>query len=327
MRIRRSTLKDSGRGQYFHVTSRVVERRFIFGEREKEYFLRIIRQYEGFTGVQVMSYCLMSNHFHLLIHVPGRPESIPEDEVIRRMRCLYKKEQIEEFRERLEEFNNDIHQRFREEMLDKVRVRMYDLSHFVRELKLRFSKYYNSLNDRKGTLWEERFKCSLIEGDPNALMNTAAYIELNPVRAGIVDDPKDYRWCSYTESIAGGKSARMGIIHLASGRNAPLKYKEAMARYRQFFMYKSQSQQGSRRSMTKVSGSIESGSGSRFLSKTEAIFVKVRYFLDGVVLGSREFIEDWHKRNLSVLNASRKKISSPIQDPHMEGLHTYRKVE
>ena len=48
-------------------------------------------------------------------------------------------------------------------------------------------------------------------GIAEALIATAAYIDLNPVRAGIVDDPKDYRWCSYGEAVAKVKRSREGL--------------------------------------------------------------------------------------------------------------------
>ena len=318
MRLRRSVLIDSGRGQYFHVTSRVVDKRFIFGDKEKNAFLGMMRQYENFTGVQILSYCLMSNHFHMLVYVPVKPESIPEEEVLRRMKHLYSKDQMEQFKEQLKELESDAGTRLKEDFLDGFRVRMYHLSHFVRELKLRFSKYYNAANEREGTLWETRFKCSLIEGHSNALMNTAAYIELNPVRAGIVDDPAHYRWCSYTEALSGNKAARTGLVTLASGENLPLKYSEAIKRYRDFFVYRSTTQSSRRRGMDSDSG--------RDLTVAESTEVKIRYFLDGVVLGSREFIEDWYNRNIENLNKSRKRISSQVKADHMDDMHTYRNV-
>lgn len=317
MRLRRSTLLDSAQGQYFHVTSRVVDRRFIFGDVEKQVFLKIMRQLEGFTGVQVASYCLMSNHFHLIVYVPVRPESLPEKEVLKRMKSLYSSDQMAQFHEYLKELESASTQVLREAFFEKFRARMFHLSHFCRELKLRFSKYYNSRNDRKGTLWEERFKCSLIEGHSNALMNTAAYIELNPVRAGIVNDPKDYRWCSYTEAVAGSPNARIGIIILASGMNNPLTYKEAVKRYREFYLYRSFSQQGSRKGVENAEAD---------LSNTDTAFIRMRYFLDGVVLGTREFVEGWYNKHSADLNRNRARISNKVKASGMEGLHTYRNV-
>ncbi len=67
--------------------TRVVERRFAFGDREKERFVEILRAYEEFCGVQVLTFCVMSNHFHVLLHVPKRPETMPDDaELVRLVR-------------------------------------------------------------------------------------------------------------------------------------------------------------------------------------------------------------------------------------------------
>ena len=71
---------------------------------------------------------------------------------------------------------------------------MFDLSEFVKDVKQRFSQSYNRRHGRKGALWEERFKSVLLEGNVGTLSTVSAYIDLNPMRAGIVDDPKDYRF-------------------------------------------------------------------------------------------------------------------------------------
>jgi len=78
-------------------------------------------------------------------------------------------------------------------------------------LKQRFTQWYNGRTGRKGTLWEERFKSVLVEGIGQGLRAMAAYIDLNPVRAGLVTDPKDYRWSGYGEAMAGNKRARLGL--------------------------------------------------------------------------------------------------------------------
>ncbi len=47
-----------------------------------------------------------------------------------------------------------------------------------------------------------------------ALRTIAAYIDLNPVRAGLVNDPKDYRWCGYAEALGGSKRARKALCRV-----------------------------------------------------------------------------------------------------------------
>ncbi len=89
--------------------------------------------------------------------------------------------------------------------------RMFDLSAFVQSVKLGFSKWYNRKHGRKGTLWEERFGSVLVEGAGNAVATMAANVDLNPVRAGLVQDPKEYRWSGYGEAVGGGRKARQGI--------------------------------------------------------------------------------------------------------------------
>ena len=61
----------------YHCISRVVDRQFVLGREEKDMFVRMMRQYETFCGVRVLSYCIMSNHFHLLF---GQFEVIPKRE-------------------------------------------------------------------------------------------------------------------------------------------------------------------------------------------------------------------------------------------------------
>ena len=59
----------------YHVMSRVVDRRFIFGDEEKEFFRQTMRKLEAFTGIRVITYCIMSNHWHILMAVPSCGET------------------------------------------------------------------------------------------------------------------------------------------------------------------------------------------------------------------------------------------------------------
>ncbi len=102
----------------------------------------------------------------------------------------------------------EIHRRFTK--------RMYDLSEFMKTLLQRFTRWFNRTHKRSGTLWEDRFKSVIVESG-TAARTMAAYIDLNPVRAGMVEDPADYRWSSYGEAVGGGrkgngKKAREGLV-------------------------------------------------------------------------------------------------------------------
>ncbi|NCD34449.1 MAG: hypothetical protein EOL87_13680 [Spartobacteria bacterium] len=92
----------------------------------------------------------------------------------------------------------------------RFRRRMHDISEFMKQIKQRFTCWYHRTHGTKGGLWQDRFKSVLVE-DGAALQTMAAYIEMNPVRAGLVDDPKTYRFCGFGEAMGGGILARKGI--------------------------------------------------------------------------------------------------------------------
>jgi putative transposase len=72
----------------------------------------------------------------------------------------------------------------------------------------RYVQYVNRTYRRTGTLWDSRYKSSLVEAE-GYLLACQRYIELNPVRAGMVDDPAHYRWTSYRANGLGQRDARL----------------------------------------------------------------------------------------------------------------------
>ena len=82
MRQARMKLRAGGGVAYYHCISRVINREFVLGEAEKEAFVVLMRRYEQFCGVRVITYCVMSNHFHILVETPERPlaEALPTDD-------------------------------------------------------------------------------------------------------------------------------------------------------------------------------------------------------------------------------------------------------
>jgi putative transposase len=197
----------------YHVMTRVIERRYLLDDEEKERLLRILRKLEAFCGVRVVTFCVMSNHLHLLLEVLAG-ETVVDPEVLRRVEGLYGREYAAGLRMRVEQLRADGDGAGVERVLEPYRRRMNDLSVFVKEVLQRFTQQYNRRHNRRGTLWEDRFKSVLVEGGGQALAMMAAYIDLNPVRAGIVSDPKDYRYCGYAQAVAGGLLARRGLMRV-----------------------------------------------------------------------------------------------------------------
>ena len=88
----------------YHCVSRVVDRRFVFGASEREHFRMFMRMYENFLGCRVLSYCIMSNHFHILLEVPPLAEGgLADDELLKRLSAIYSEALVATVAKELEE--------------------------------------------------------------------------------------------------------------------------------------------------------------------------------------------------------------------------------
>lgn len=303
---------------FYHCMSRVVDKRFIFKDLEKNTFRKMMRKLERFLGVEVVTYCLMSNHFHLLVRVPDRREmpALSEEQLLELLPVLYGKSFVTDVRQELERAGKSGDHRWTREILERYESRRGDLSVFLKELKQRFTQWYNRRNGRRGTLWEDRFKSVLVEGSENALLTMAAYIELNPVRAGMVSDPKDYRWCGYAEAVAGNRRARRGLCAILEqtpyAENWRVTWRDTAVKYRLLLFGKGEGVSADPEFATKgrrgfsaerIEEEFERGGK---LSIPEILRCKVRYFCDGAIFGSVEFVNSVFEANRSRYGPNRK---------------------
>jgi putative transposase len=325
----------------YHCISRVVGRQFVLEVDEREHFRMLMHMCEKFTGCRVLSYCVMSNHFHLLLEVPPMPEGgIPDKELLQRLRVFYSEAQVAEVAKELEdaaavrvrsEFElppvdemgiplapaqeiamaKQVAARRVEEIRSRYTRRMHDLSEFMKSLLERFTKWFNRAHSRSGTLWEDRFKSVIVESG-TAARTMAAYIDLNPVRAGMVADPAAYRWSSYGEAVDGGKKgngkkAREGLVRAyfsdqGVGFEAE-RWGEVSRLYRRLMGVALGRKSGKaevdsqRRSQTaatamEVLGAKDNGTVLQDLKLAAMLRCRVRYFTDGAVIGSRAFVNE-----------------------------------
>jgi putative transposase len=286
--MRTARIKAEGAG-YYHCMSRVIERRHVLESREKGFFRKLMRKVEEFSGVRILTYAIMGNHFHILVHVPERQE-ISDRELLRRMRLLYGEGFVEDYARTLREAKESGQEEYYGQLRERYLYRMYEVSQFMKTLKQRFSMWFNRGRERKGTLWEERFKSILIEDRENALMTMALYIDLNAVRGGVVSDPKDYRYCGYGEAVGGSKRAREGLagVMLTLGGSERV-WGQVSHKYRRMLYVRGErTEKRAGLSSEAVAKVLEEGGK---LTLAEGLRCRVRYFSDGVVLGSREFVE------------------------------------
>ena len=269
-----------------------------------------MRMMERFTGCRVLSYCVMCNHVHILLEVPPMPVGgISDSEFLSRLSVLYGEAYVADIAGQLDAARHEGgleggNTERVEEIKGRFTYRMHDLSQFMKGLMQRFSQWFNTKHKRTGTLWEQRYKSVIVESG-TAARTMAAYIDLNPVRAGMVEDPADYRWSSYGEAVGGGsngngKKAREGLVRAVTsdtdiGFDAS-KWKEASRRYRRLLGMALERKSGRaeigkvRKNEVGARGATEDRPHLPDLSMAKMLRCRVRYFTDGAVIGSKEFV-------------------------------------
>lgn len=327
---------------FYHAYSRIVDKQLLIGEAEKRFFHQWMRRLERFCGVEVVTYCLMSNHFHLLLRVPDKDRMPMLDEVRLRelLPLLYSGSQL---RDAIVELDRAAQAStggaeksvWLQEILQRYHARRYDLSSFVKDLKQRFSQWYNGRYQRVGTLWEDKFHSVLVEGDENTLLTMAAYIDLNPIRASLVDDPKDYRWSGYGEAAAGRSGARAGLgkilDHTSFGQNRTMTWRSVGPRYRTLLYGHGERRDGGARASGRAGIDRQSvddvlASGGQ-LSVAQALRCKIRYFCDGAVLGSDDFVDRVFEQTVKRQDSGRKSGARKMKGADWGALRALRDLQ
>jgi putative transposase len=305
---------------FYHCISRVVDRRFVLGAVEKEKFRALMRIYEKFSGCRVTAYCLMDNHFHLLLEVPPMAKGGISDEVLlKRLSAIYGPTFVAGVAAELADAREKVAQGLGDESVlvkrihERFTYRMHDLGEFMKGLLQRYTQWHNRRHARTGRLWEDRFKSVIVE-DGVAARAIAAYIDLNPIRAGIVKDPADYRWSSYGEATGGapkgnGQTARAGLVrawgaHLGLEADAKPWAGEVSRAYRK--MLTAGAMERSEERVTRE-GKVEKcilrkgvePQRSQDIALSTMLRKRIRYFTDGAVIGGRAFVDEAFLRSRS----------------------------
>lgn len=298
-RIKRNELS------YYHCMSRVVGRQMLLGEAEKEHMRVLIRRIEGFTGVRVLTYALMTNHFHLLLEEPERDEVVGNDLFYERMACLYSEEEMEELEVRWALWREDGYEVLVQQDMQRYRDRMHDISEFMKQLKQRFSRWYNICHDRKGTLWDNRFKSVLVEaGSP--LRTVASYIEMNPMRAGLCVEPQEYRFCGFGEAMGGNFCARKGIGTVVESTGLSLDGWDEISSYylERVLMY--EEARNHPEGFARYDDVQEKVRKRIALTDAERLLCRCRYFSDGRIIGGKSFVEGYYEAHRNEFGEQRK---------------------
>ena len=327
----RGRLLVEGQRGVYHVMSRTSCGQYLFDDEGKAVFVEMLRKQAGFCGVDVLAYCVMGNHFHLLVAVPEDVD-ISDAELLRRYRLLYKEKGCPPSSAspgvlaKLLETNEEEGQVLRARIL----ARMHDLSVFMRELKQRFGIWYNHRYQNKGTIWAKRFNSVVVEPSKEALTTVAAYIDLNPVRAELVDDPEDYAFSSYGDASRGRRPARMGYRGVFCGE---AKWDELLPDYRRILYGKGIA---SKCTPGKDRGQIDPARAERAMANrgrggklplSDVLRTRVRYFTAGTAIGSDDFLSNIGGQWRDHYGLERKRNAYSMRYADWGGLRSFRNLQ
>jgi putative transposase len=330
MRMRRIKVAAAEQAAVYHCVTRTVNGEFLFDDRAKEMLRKHLRQAERFCGVEILTFCILSNHFHVLVKVPQLPSTLSDSELLARYRALYPKPtkfqqaSLAVIAVRLQSGGTEA-----ETLRSQLLSRMNDVSEFMKIVKQRFSVWFNRTHNRYGTLWAERFKSVLVENTPKALETVAAYVDLNPVRAGLVDDPAEYRWCGYAEARAGVSEAREGLAEVVFSREHGLdSWRKVVARYRVLLGAEGSTLRPGQEHKVRMdrATAVQMMEAGKELPLSDALRCRIRYFTDGAILGSKDFIQNWLRQSHPLLHPHASPSPKPLKGNTWQGLMAYRGI-
>ncbi len=304
----------------YHCYGRCVNKERLLADGEaKDRFVAELRRVAAFCGVEVLTFCVMSNHYHILVRVDPRAKEVEDEELVRRFRALYGEDKCPYINMDARRVATVLDSKLNDaaEVRVHLRSRMGDLAGFMKTLKQRYSVWYNGERGRVGTLWAERYKSCVVEDSPHVLRVVGAYIELNPVRAGLAERAEAYRWSGYGAAVGGDVPsalrawARAGIAGMlgakkggmyATGNDGEKEEEEAVRFLNSYGMLVRVKDDTCRASP--VEG-VEVGVGSG-LDLAE----RIPGLLRGAVVGTRGFVAVWCTR----IGGRRRRIPTACTD-------------
>lgn len=208
MTIPRSYQVDLNATPYYHCIARCVRRSFLCGHdkltnkdfsHRRQWIVDRIKHLSKVFYIDICAYAIMSNHYHLVLHVDSmRAKKAKLEELLYRWGCIFPADalKLKKLIASNERFNTEI----KNKIIQKLRERLADISWYMRCLNETIAKMANKEDNCKGRFWEGRFKSQALL-DEGALLSAMAYVDLNPIRAGLSHSPELSDFTSIQERI------------------------------------------------------------------------------------------------------------------------------
>ncbi len=288
----------------YHIVSRTALQGFPIKDRDNDFLLGLIKKLSQLYVVDVLGFALLGNHFHLVVRM--YPESEPTDD---------------EIRERLQKYYGD-GIKVTGLLISDYRKRLTDLGAYVKDIKQGFTRYFNKKYGRRGFFWGDRFK-SMIVQDGLSLVNLLAYVDLNPIRAGIVKKPEDYRWCSLGYHTQTGNKDGLLSIDFGMKEWNEFNPREIVRKYRQFVYETGAVDAGKGKVMDKKIVEKARKKGYK-ISRAERFRYRCRYFTDSGVIGGKDFVQEVFDQVKHLLKSKDERKFTPVGG--VEGLYSMKRL-
>ena len=206
--------------------------------------------------------------------------------------------------------------------IPSFRDKWADLSEYVKEIKQSFSRFYNRLHQRKGFFWSDRFK-SVIVDNGETLINCLAYIDLNPVRAGLVEKPEDYRWCSLGYHVQTDNKDKFLSLDFGLKEFGLEDESERLRLYREFVYEKGYIDVSDGARMKKDIVEKESGKGFE-ISGVDRFKCRTRYFSDSGIIGTKAFVAKYYQAFQQLFLCKHEKKPKTIKG--LDGIYSLKRL-
>ena len=294
------TKVENGEGWY-HVTARVSDYVGHYALEKagcQEKLLQVLRHYAGSYYCQVGAFSVMGNHWHLVVKMEA-PRKLSRNELEGRLALLHPKK------------HKLLARGMTEKDWHRLSERLFDVSELMRNIQSAFAMWFNKAFKRSGGLWQDRFKSTLL-GDEQAVLDCMLYVDLNPVRAGLVRRPEEHKGSSlYYREMGGEKDLLMPLKDFLGQETE----EEALAEYRSRAYHRGNVP--TRKNQAKISDKVLAEEEARGFKVRGAFLKRLRHITDGVVLGTEEFVEQVLSR-FRTRGIYARRVNSI---PHLQGTH------
>ena len=300
----RARIKYTGKelSSYYMVTNRIAGGHRHLHDLEKDKIVELLELMESKFSFYVHEYVIMENHWHLIVEIPAHHEMT--ESTLREKYDISHRPALDPTAEMLEIYKEKAH----------------DLSYIIANFEQRFAQWFNKVNERQGHLYGAPFDSVLLEGNLH-MLKPILYTILNPVRAGIVIDPKEYYHCSYGQRVAGkqlkGDQRYFDMLLKGMDDDHPLLKESFLTQKKELLTWLRlllvEEKQFKRQNSCQISEALFKTGKNIEIKWLDQCRHKAKFFTKGIALGSKKFINNLLSQHAERLHYSRPKKAYQLE--------------